>query len=108
MGSDLTRRELSALVPGVAARGDLAGSLRNPGNFNNVVGFRPTVGLVPTTPSTLPFYGFAVKGPIVRSVPNVAYLLAATAAPDAKDPGCAPSDPAVFLGALFLSRALWN
>ena len=46
---------------------DLAGSLRNPGNFNNVVGFRPTVGLVPTAPNTLPLLGFAVKGPIARS-----------------------------------------
>ena len=26
---------------------DLGGSLRNPGNFNNVVGFRPTPGRVP-------------------------------------------------------------
>jgi amidase len=29
---------------------DLGGSLRNPGNFNNVVGFRPTPGACPTTP----------------------------------------------------------
>jgi amidase len=79
---------------------DLAGSLRNPGNFNNVVGFRPTVGLVPTAPDTLPLLGFAVKGPIARSVPDVAYLLAAMAGADARDPGCAPSDPASFLGAL--------
>lgn len=48
----------------------------------------------------LPLLGFAVKGPIARSVPDVAYLLAAMAGPDARDPGCAPSDPAVFLGAL--------
>ena len=61
---------------------DLAGSLRNPGNFNNVVGFRPTVGLVPTAPNTLPLLGFAVKGPIARSVPDAAYLLAAMAGAD--------------------------
>ena len=30
---------------------DLGGSLRNPGNFNNVVGFRPTPGRVPTYPA---------------------------------------------------------
>jgi amidase len=79
---------------------DLAGSLRNPGSFNNVVGFRPTVGVVPTAPSTLPFFGFAVNGPIARSVSDVSYLLAAMAGPDARDPGCAPSDPTIFTGNL--------
>jgi amidase len=34
---------------------DLGGSLRNPGNFNNVVGLRPSVGLVPAAPSSFPF-----------------------------------------------------
>jgi len=89
----------SGMLP-AADGSDLAGSLRNPGNFNNVVGFRPTVGLVPTAPSTLPFFGFAVKGPIARSVPDVAYLLAAMAGPDPRDPGCVPSDPTVFAGTL--------
>jgi len=89
----------SGMLPG-ADGSDFAGSLRNPGNFNNVVGFRPTVGLVPTAPSTLPLFGFAVKGPIARSVPDVAYLLAAMAGPDPRDPGCAPSDPTIFAGPL--------
>lgn len=89
----------SGMLP-AADGSDLAGSLRNPGNFNNVVGFRPTVGLVPTAPSALPFLGFAVKGPIARSVPDVGYLLAAMAGADPRDPGCAPSDPAVFAGTL--------
>ncbi len=89
----------SGMLP-AADGSDLAGSLRNPGNFNNVVGFRPTVGLVPTAPSTLPFFGFAVKGPIARSVADVGYLLAAMAGPDPRDPACVPSDPTVFADAL--------
>ena len=89
----------SGMLPG-ADGSDLAGSLRNPANFNNVVGFRPTVGLVPTAPDQLPLLGFAVKGPIARSVADAAYLLAAMAGPDERDAGCAPSDPAQFLGAL--------
>jgi amidase len=89
----------SGMLPG-ADGSDLGGSLRNPGNFNNVVGFRPTVGLVPTAPSALPFFGFAVKGPIARSVPDAAYLLSAMAGADPKDPACAPSDPSVFSGSL--------
>jgi amidase len=75
---------------------DFAGSIRNPGNFNNVVGFRPTVGLVPTAPSVLPQLGMVVKGPITRSVSDAAYVLSVMAGPDARDPACAPSDRKVF------------
>ena len=42
---------LAAGMLPLANGSDLGGSLRNPGNFNNVVGFRPTVGLVPIAPS---------------------------------------------------------
>ena len=89
----------AALASGMLALADgsdLGGSLRNPANFNNVVGFRPSVGLVPTAPSALPFYGFAVKGPMARTVSDVALLLSVLAGADARDPGCAPSDPAAF------------
>ena len=54
---------------------DLGGSLRNPGSFNNVVGFRPSFGLVPVEPTPLPFVGFGVKGPIARTVEDAAFLL---------------------------------
>jgi amidase len=89
----------AGMLPG-ADGGDIGGSLRNPGNFNNVVGFRPTVGLVPTAPNALPFFGFAVKGPIARSVSDVAYLLATMAGAHPADPACAPSDPTIFSGSL--------
>jgi amidase len=75
---------------------DLGGSLRNPGNFNNVVGFRPSVGLVPLAPESMPFLGFSCKGPLGRSVADVALMLAVIAGADARDPGCLPSDPAAF------------
>src|SRR6188474_2441750 len=48
----------SALATGMlplADGSDLGGSLRNPGNFNNVVGFRVSPGLVPKAPSTNPW-----------------------------------------------------
>ncbi len=79
---------------------DLGGSLRNPANFNNVVGFRPTVGLVPTAPTQLPFFGFAVKGPMARCVSDVALLLSVMAGADARDPGCLASDAAAFAAPL--------
>jgi amidase len=85
----------SGLLP-FADGSDLGGSLRNPGNFNNIVGFRPTVGLVPVTPTLVPFLGFAVKGPLGRSVADVAFLLSVMAGPDPRDPGAYPSDPTIF------------
>jgi len=75
---------------------DFGGSLRNPGNFNNIVGFRPSVGLVPLAPSSMPFFGFVVKGPLARTVSDAALLLAVLAGEDPRDPGCYPSQPARF------------
>jgi amidase len=65
---------------------DLGGSLRNPGNFNNVVGFRPTPGRVPAYPSTDAWATFSVLGPIARSVDDAAFLLSAMAGPDPRSP----------------------
>jgi amidase len=84
----------------IADGSDLGGSLRNPGNFNNIVGMRPTVGLVPTAPSPFPLLGFSVNGPMARTVADTALLLSVMAGPDPRDPGCSPSDPSVFSGAL--------
>jgi amidase len=89
----------AGLLP-IADGSDLGGSLRNPGNFNNVVGFRPTVGLVPNVPNALPLLGFTVNGPMGRTVADTAYLLSVMAGADSRDPGCYPSDPAVFRGLL--------
>ena len=84
----------------IADGSDLGGSLRNPANFNNVVALRPTVGLVPTAPAEFPLLGFLAKGPLARSVGDAAFLLSVMAGPDARDPGCYPSDPSLFLGPL--------
>ena len=85
----------TGMVP-LANGSDLGGSLRNPGNFNNVVGFRPTVGLVPLAPTAMPLVGFVVKGPMARSVEDAAFLLGVMAGPDSRDPACYPSDPSIF------------
>jgi amidase len=84
----------------IADGSDLGGSLRNPGNFNNVIGMRPTVGLVPIAPNAFPLLGFSVEGPMARTVSDVAFLLSVMAGPDPRDPGCYPSDPSVFRGNL--------
>ena len=81
---------LAAGMLPIADGSDLGGSLRNPANFNNIVGLRPTVGLVPPAPDALPFLG-SVKGPMARTVDDVAFLLGVMAGPDPRDPSCYPS-----------------
>lgn len=65
---------------------DLGGSLRNPGNFNNVVGFRPTPGRTPYYPTADAWQTMSVIGPIARTVEDAAFLLSAMAGPDPRTP----------------------
>jgi len=80
----------------IADGSDLGGSLRNPASFNNIVAIRPSVGLVANAPSAMPLVGLSVKGPMARSVSDVAFLLSVMAGADARDPGSYPSDPSRF------------
>jgi len=66
--------------------GDLAASLRNPGNYCNVVGFRPTPGRVPAWPAPNAWNTLGVLGPMARTVQDAAFLLAAMAGPDLRSP----------------------
>ena len=54
------------MVP-IADGSDLGGSLRNPGSFNNVVGFRPSPGRVPRYPTDQPWNTLSVLGPMGRT-----------------------------------------
>ena len=86
----------SGMLP-LADGSDLGGSLRNPANFNNIVALRPTVGLVPIAPTALPLVGVSVKGPMARSVSDVAFMLSVMAGADGRDPLTYPSTPSDFL-----------
>jgi amidase len=70
----------------VADGSDLGGSLRNPANFCNVVGFRPSIGRVPKYPTNMAWSSLSVLGPMARTVGDVALLLAAMAGPDPREP----------------------
>jgi len=65
---------------------DMGGSLRNPANFCNVVGFRPSPGRVPTWPKQLGWSPLSVQGPMARTVADAALLLSVLAGPDARAP----------------------
>ena len=65
---------------------DLGASLRNPGNFCNVVGFRPTPGRVPMWPFPNAWDTLWSVGPIARTVEDAAFLLSVMAGPDARAP----------------------
>ena len=79
---------------------DLGGSLRNPTNFCNVVGFRPSVGRVPSWPSESGWNSFAVDGPIARTVEDTALMLSVLAGPDLRSPISLPENGAVFRNSL--------
>jgi amidase len=70
----------------IADGSDTGGSLRNPANYNNVVGFRTTAGRVPVWPTDAGWYPLAVQGPMARTVEDVALMLSAIAGPDARSP----------------------
>ncbi|HMK10231.1 MAG TPA: amidase [Acidimicrobiales bacterium] len=66
---------------------DLGGSLRNPGGWNNVFGFRPSQGRVPSWPRTDAFFAQLVtEGPIARCAADLALLLGVQSGPDPRAP----------------------
>ncbi|WP_054147962.1 amidase [Rhizobium sp. AAP116] len=81
------------LVP-VADGSDMMGSLRNPAAFNNVVGFRPSFGRIPTLPGRDAYLNqLATLGPMGRSVQDVVTLLNVQSGFDARDPSSFESPP---------------
>ena len=70
----------------IADGSDTGGSLRNPANFCNVVGLRPSPGRVPSWPKATGWFPISVQGPMARTVQDVALMLTAIAGPDPRAP----------------------
>ena len=87
------------MVP-VADGSDMMGSLRNPAAFNNVVGFRPSIGRVPDAEAAPGVRELTTDGPMARTVEDVAQLLAVMAGPEPGIPWAIPEDGARFAAAL--------
>jgi amidase len=91
---------------------DLAASLRNPGNYCNVVGFRPTPGRVPNFPAANAWDTLSVIGPMARTVSDCAFLLSAMAGPDPRVPTAISEPGKVFASPLKRSfrktRIAWS
>lgn len=73
------------MVP-IADGSDLGGSLRNPANYCNVVGFRTCPGRVPVWPTWAAWFPLSVKGPMARTVEDAALMLSVLAGSDPRAP----------------------
>jgi amidase len=84
----------------VADGSDYMGSLRNPAAFNNVFGFRPAYGRVPSEARDVFLPSPSVKGPMARTVPDLAMLLSVQAGYDPRVPLSIRQDPEHFTNPL--------
>lgn len=79
-----------ALATGMVALADgsdMMGSLRNPAAWNNVYGFRPSWGRVPSEPEGDTFlHQLSTLGPMARSPGDLGVLLDVISGPDARQP----------------------
>lgn len=77
---------LACRMVATADGSDTGGSLRNPAAWNNVVGFRPTVRVVPYVGPGNAWMPISAHGPMGRTIDDVALLLGVLGAPDGRDP----------------------
>ncbi|MEV8149545.1 amidase family protein [Arthrobacter sp. NPDC080073] len=77
---------LAAGFQPVADGSDMGGSLRNPASFCNVVGLRPTPGMVPNTDGNNVFFPLGVAGPMGRTAADAALLFEVMTGASSADP----------------------
>ena len=91
---------LAARVQALADGTDMGGSLRNPAAWCNVVGLRPSPGVVPTVPAANPETWLSRTGVMARSVDDLALGMSAVVGPHPDSPLASPLSPAAFTALL--------
>jgi amidase len=84
----------------VADGSDYGGSLRNPAGWNNVVGFRTSIGRVPNDALDVWLPSIGVIGPMARNISDLSLLLSVQAGYDARAPLSMEGNGAAFQGSL--------
>lgn len=91
---------LAARIQPLGDGSDMGGSLRIPASFCNVVGFRPSYGVIPAPSAVNTGQWLATPGPMARSVEDAALFMSAAAGPVPQLPLAAPVNGSSFTGAL--------
>ncbi len=99
---------LAAGLVAVADGSDMGGSLRNPASFCNVVGLRPSIGIVPSWPTDDAWSTLATAGPMGRTVRDVALLLSVLSGGDRRAPLSFPEPVAAAIAAVPSLRIGWS
>ena len=77
---------LAAGMTSLANGSDIAGSLRAPAAWCNVVGFRPTPGRIPVSRASNLWEEFSVHGPMARTAADIALYMATIAGSSKQSP----------------------
>ncbi|MBG6217064.1 amidase [Arthrobacter sp. CAN_A6] len=77
---------IAARIQPLGDGSDMGGSLRIPASFCNVVGYRPSLGVVPMAPARNAWAWLGRAGLMARDVEDLALGMAAIAGPDAAGP----------------------
>ena len=80
----------------VADGSDYGGSLRNPAGWNNVFGFRTSIGRVPNDARDIWLPSMSVTGPMARNITDLAMLLSVQAGFDPRVPLSLDGDGTMF------------
>ncbi|WP_173401134.1 amidase family protein [Arthrobacter sp. Br18] len=77
---------IAARIQPLGDGSDMGGSLRIPASFCNVVGYRPSLGVVPIAPTRNAWSWLGRAGLMARGVEDIALGMTAIAGPDAASP----------------------
>jgi amidase len=91
---------IAARIQPLGEGSDMGGSLRIPASFCNIVGFRPSYGVIPTPSPVDAWQWLGRTGPMARTVEDIALFMSAVAGPAPELTLSAPLDGASFTGSL--------